>query len=295
MLNDRKFERFIASYTDQWLKLKEIDFTSPDSRRFRSFDPVVQESMVQETRAYVRDMIRSDLSVANLVDSRFAFLNGRLARYYDIDAAVTPGKGLQKVSLPKLEKIRGGLVTHGSILKVTADGSISSPVVRGVFVNERILGAKVPPPPPGVPAIEPDIRGATSIRDQLDKHRDNESCFACHKLIDPPGLALENFDPAGQWRTRYGRGRGAHVNPAGVTPEGDPFTNIAQWKAIYARREAQLARGFAEHFLTYATGAAMRFSDHAELEKIISRAEKKNYGAGSIIRAALHSSIFQRK
>ena len=295
MLADKKFDRFIASYTDQWLKLKEIDFTTPDRRRFKTFDPIVQESMVRETRAYLRNMIRSDLSVANLIDSDFAFLNGRLARYYDIDAELKPGKGLQKVALPKKETIRGGLVTHGSILKVTADGSITSPVVRGVFVNERILGSKVPPPPPGVPAIEPDIRGAVSIRDQLDKHRDNESCYSCHKLIDPPGLALENFGPSGLWRTRYGGGRGADVNPTGATPEGDTFLNILEWKKIYAKRQSQLARGFAEHFLTYATGAPLRFSDHSEVDTIVSNAGKKGYGAGSIIRAALRSSIFQKK
>ncbi len=295
MIADRKFDRFVESYTDQWLRLKEIDFTSPDRRRFRTFDPIVQESMVAETRAYVAEMIRSDLSVGRLVDSDFTFLNGRLARYYGLDAPLEPGKGLQKVGLKPENRVRGGLVTQGSILKITADGSITSPVVRGVFVNERILGVKPPPPPPGVPAIEPDIRGATSIRDQLDKHRSDPSCNSCHQLIDPPGFALENFDPAGQWRTRYGGNRGAAVDPSGSTPEGDPFADIRGWKRIYTQREAQLAQGFAGHFLTYATGAPLRFSDHEELERIVAEAGAKDHGAGTLIRAALRSRIFGNK
>jgi hypothetical protein len=132
------------------------------------------------------------------------------------------GSGLQKVKLDPASK-RGGLVTQGAVLKVTADGTSTSPVVRGVFINERILGNHIPPPPPGVPAIEPDIRGATSIRDQLDKHRNNESCASCHQTIDPPGFALENYDPVGVWRSGYGKGgRGAKVDPSGTTPEGAP-------------------------------------------------------------------------
>ncbi|MBL9131916.1 MAG: DUF1592 domain-containing protein, partial [Verrucomicrobiaceae bacterium] len=170
LLSHSKAKRFIASFTDQWLKLNQIDFTTPDTRLFRDFDPVVQESMLQETRTYFTELLRRDLSITSLIDSDFAFLNGRLARHYKADLSLQSGEGLQKVSL-KTEAKRGGLVTQGAILKVTADGTSTSPVVRGVFINERILGNHIPPPPPGIPAIEPDIRGATSIRDQLDKHR----------------------------------------------------------------------------------------------------------------------------
>ncbi|MEM7601230.1 MAG: DUF1592 domain-containing protein, partial [Verrucomicrobiota bacterium] len=175
MLADAKFERFLTSYTDQWLKLNEIGFTNPDRRRFRTFDPVVQDSMLQETRAFLREMILSDRGAASLVDSDFAFWNDRLARHYGVDIKLAPGRGLQKVSLPE-NGLRGGLLTQGAILKVTADGSVTSPIIRGVFVNERILGKHLAPPPPGIPAIEPDIRGAVSIRDQLAKHSSSQSC-----------------------------------------------------------------------------------------------------------------------
>lgn len=203
--------------------------------------------------------------------------------------------GLQKISLPG-GSLRGGLLTQGAILKVTADGTSTSPVVRGVFVNERILGERIPPPPPGVPAIEPDIRGATSIRDQLDKHRSNVSCRSCHMTIDPPGFVLENFDPVGGWRTHYGTdGKGVPVNSTGVTPDGAEFTDLSSWKSIYTHRGDQLARNFAEQFLTYATGAPMRFSDEEAIEKIVTATRESGHGVRSIIQAAVGSPLFLNK
>lgn len=176
-------------------------------------------------------------------------------------------------------------------MKVTADGTSTSPVVRGVFINERILGNHIPPPPPGIPAIEPDIRGATSIRDQLDKHRNNESCASCHQTIDPPGFALENYDPVGVWRSAYGQNnQGASINPGGSTPEGQAFTDLTTWKQLYTQRPQQLARGFAQQFLTYAIGASPRFSDEAALDEIA-----KNTRLRSIIREVVLSRIFQTK
>lgn len=323
MLDDPKVGRFVSSFTDQWLKLNQIDFTTPDTRQFREFDQVLQESMLQETRAYFAELLRADLGVTHLVDSDFAYLNGRLARHYASGAqargnlgkekarkdgavpvswseslavsAPAPGDGLQKIAV-KPGANRGGLVTQGAILKVTADGTHTSPVVRGVFINERILGNHIPAPPPGVPAIEPDIRGATSIRDQLEKHRNSENCASCHQTIDPPGFALENYDPVGVWRVKYGTGgRGVPVDPSGVTPEGGAFADIQEWKHFYTARAAQLARGFASHFLTYATGAAPRFSEEPVLDEIVSKAEKNGHGMRSLIREALLSGIFQTK
>ena len=291
LLSHAKAKRFIASFTDQWLKLNQIDFTTPDTRLFRDFDPVVQESMLQETRTYFTELLRRDLSITHLIDSDFAFLNGRLARHYKADFALKSGEGLQKVSL-KPEAKRGGLVTQGAILKVTADGTSTSPVVRGVFVNERILGNHIQPPPPGIPAIEPDIRGATSIRDQLEKHRHNESCASCHQTIDPPGFALENYDPVGIWRKGYGKdSKGAKIDPSGRTPDGTTFTDLATWQQIYSQQPQPLARGFATHFLTYATGAPPHFSDEAALNDIA----KKATNVRSIIREVVLSDIFRIK
>lgn len=292
LLADSKAERFVNSFTDQWLKLNQIDFTSPDTRQFPAFDPVVQESMLRETRAYFAELIRGDLGVAHLIDSDFIFLNSRLARHYGAAVTVKPGEGLQKVAL-KPESGRGGLMTQGAVLKVTADGTSTSPVVRGVFVNERILGRHIPPPPPGVPAIEPDIRGATSIRDQLEKHRNSESCASCHQTIDPPGFALENYDPVGVWREGYGKGgKGARINPAGVTPEGEAFTGLASWKRLYTQRADLLARGFATQFLTYSTGAPPRFSNEEAIQQAVLRTAGNGHGLRSLVRESVLSAVF---
>lgn len=297
MLKDKRSERFVKSFTDQWLKMKQIDFTAPDPRQFKTFDSVLQESLLQETRAYFAELVKSNRDVSHLVDSNFVFLNGRLARHYKMDAQLKAGNGLQKVSLPEEQHgVRGGLVTQGAILKVTADGTTTSPVVRGVFMNERILGVHIPPPPPGVPAIEPDIRGATSIRDQLDKHRNNESCASCHKTIDPPGFALENFDPIGGWRSKYGiGGKGKPIDPSGVTRDGEEFAGLRQWKSIYKNRDKQLAKGFVRQFLTYATGAAPRFSETGAIEEIVKQSAKSEHGIRSLIRDSLSSDVFLRK
>ncbi len=295
LLGDAKARRFIVGFTDQWLKLNQIDFTTPDTRLYREFDPVVQESMLQETRTYFTELIEKDLAVSHLVQSDFAFLNERLARHYRGEWPLQPGDGLQKIALKPGDR-RGGLVTQGAILKVTADGTSTSPVVRGVFVNERLLGTHIPPPPPGVPAIEPDIRGATSIRDQLDKHRNNESCASCHLTIDPPGFALENYDPVGVWRVKYGQGgKGVKIDATGRTPDGQGFDDILTWQKIYTARAALLARGFVRHFLTYATGAPPRFSEEAAVEAIAHRAAADGHGLRSLMRAAVLSDIFRTK
>ena len=295
MIDDPRSDRFIESFADQWLNLKEIDFTQPDLRMYRTFDQVVKSSMLEETRAFLKDLIVRNGPIQNIIHSDYAMLNERLVRFYNMkQVELKPGAGMQRVSLNGHP--RGGLITQGSVLKVTANGTTTSPVVRGVWVSERILGLEIPPPPADVPAVEPDIRGAVSIRDQLDKHRNNESCASCHRNIDPAGFALENFDPVGLIRTRYGsRSSSARVDPSGVTPEGEEFAGIREWKEIYVKRTELLTRAFAKHLLTYATGAAPRFSDHAELDAIVDQSRESGFGMRSILNVALKSDIFRTK
>ena len=295
LLKDPKSERFIESFTDQWLNLKEIDFTSPDQRLYRTFDSVVQNSMLQETRSFVREMIIGNYPVNHLIHSNFAMLNERLVRFYGMkDLSLKPGEGLQKVSLGS--NPRGGLITQGAVLKVSANGTTTSPVVRGVWVGERILGMEIPPPPANVPAVEPDIRGAVSIRDQLDKHRNSESCAACHVNIDPAGFALESFDPVGLWRKKYGTKKNAAiVDPSGVTPEGDSFSDIREWKKIYMAKNGLLAKNFARQLLTYATGAPPRFSDRGAIENIVKHSGEKEYRMRPIVHAVFGNQVFKTK
>ena len=295
LLNDPKSDRFVASFTDQWLNLSEINFTTPDRRLYRTFDGIVQASMVSETRSFVRELLKYNHSVKNLIQSDFSMMNERLIRFYRLEnVSVKPGGGIQKVKLKGFP--RGGLVTQGAVLKVTANGTTTSPVVRGVWVSERLLGLEIPPPPPNVPAVEPDIRGAVSIRDQLDKHRNDASCAACHRKIDPAGFVLESFDPVGLWRSKYGKGaKGARVNPAGITPQGEKFSGIGEWKRIYSSKPQLLTEGFSKQLLTYATGAPMRFSDREVIARIVLSASKKEYGMRSIVHAALASELFKAK
>ena len=295
MFDDPKSERFVTSFTEEWLELRDLDATQPDPKRFGSFDPILQQSMEAETLAFFREMITNDLSVSNFLESDFAFLNTRLREHYGLkDVNIKAGDGLQKASLGP--DSRSGLLTQGAILKVTADGSVTSPVVRGVFVNERILGRHIDPPPPNIPAIEPDTRGAVSVRDQLEKHRDSTDCASCHAKIDPAGFALEEFDPVGVVRNFYGKpGESAAIDPSGTTPEGDDFADYAGWKKIQLKAPEKLATAFVGQVLRYGTGGEIRFSDTEALEKIAENAAKSGYGVRSLIKATLTSPLFLEK
>ena len=250
-------ERFVADFTDGWLNLREITFTTPDKQLYPEFDAFLQDSMLRETRAFLRELITANLGLANLIHSDFAMLNARLARHYGIPGVT--GLALQKVKLPADSK-RGGLLTQGSILKVSANGTGTSPVIRGVWVMERILGVTPQPPPPGVPGVEPDIRGAKTVREILAKHRTLESCNGCHRQIDPPGFALESYDVIGGWRDRFrslGEGEqvnlkvegrkvryrlGQPVDAAGELESGTKFQNFADFQKLLLASEERVTK-----------------------------------------------------
>ena len=295
LLAHEKSSRFIDDFTDQWLDLRDIDATQPDPRRFRNFDLPLQQSLKAETRSFVAELIAENRPVNQLLKSDMGFLNTRLRDHYKLKSIkVKPGEGLQKVKLEPVH--RSGLLTQASILKVTADGSVTSPVLRGIWVNEKILGRHIPPPPENVPAIEPDIRGAVSIRDQLAKHTNSTSCASCHDKIDPSGFALESYDPIGQYRTAYGTKKSsAKVDPSGITPDGVRFQAFQSWRAIYLKKPEVLAQAFARHVLSYGVGGKLRFSDRPHLQTIVDQTSKKKFGLRNLIHAALTSEIFLNK
>ena len=220
LLDSDALDHFVNDFTDQWLDLTDIDFTQPDRRMHGDFDLIVQFAMVVETRRFIISLIQENAPAQHLVDADHSWMNSRLAAYYEIDADIGPSSW-QKVSLAD-HPYRGGLMTHGSILKVTANGTNTSPVVRGVWICDRLLGVPIPDPPENVPAIDPDVRGATTVREILEKHRSQTECATCHARIDPPGFALEHFDAAGRWRDHYlkrgkkGYGKGPKVDSAYV-------------------------------------------------------------------------------
>jgi hypothetical protein len=233
-----------------------------------------------------------------LIKSDFTYLNSRLARFYEIDRIT--GTELRRVSLSP-ESRRGGLVTQGAILKVTANGTNTSPVIRGAWVAERLLGDEIPPPPDSVPAVEPDIRGATTIREQLAKHRSQAECASCHVKIDPPGYALENYDPAGRWRDQYVKVvdnktvKGAAIDAGFVLADGREFADVDDFKTLVASDPRKLAIGVAEKLIVYGTGAPIEFVDRQQVESIVEQAADDHYGLRSLVKAVVASPVFLSK
>jgi hypothetical protein len=298
MLADPRGRSFVKDFAAEWLDLSLIDFTEPDRKLHPDFDIVVQQSMLGETHSFLQTLLDDNLSVGNLIDSDFTYLNSRLARYYDIDRVDT--NELTRVSL-RPEDHRGGLLTQGAILKVTANGTTTSPVIRGVWVAERLLGQHVPPPPASVPAIEPDIRGAKSIRDMLAKHRSQVSCASCHTKFDPAGFALENFDPAGQWRDSYAafdrgrRTRGIKIDASYELADGRRFESLDEFQKLIQAEPETLAKNVAEKMLTYGTGAPITFADRTALTEIAKQAAKSEYGFRDLLLAVIEHPVFLSK
>ena len=316
MLEHPKAKSFTENFTGQWLSVREISATTPDKALYPEFEELLQWSSVRETHLFFDEILKQNLSVKNFVDSDFAMLNGRLATHYGIPDV--HGVSFRKVAL-KPEFHRGGVLTQASILKVTANGSTTSPVLRGVWVLDRILGRPVPPPPPNVPAVEPDIRGATTIREQLVKHRATENCAGCHSRIDPPGFALESYDVIGGWRDRYRvvadrkdwvnnrvgplakylaayqYGLGRPVEAGDRLADGRKFDDITEFKKLLLTNPDQIARCLTEKLVTYATGHPVGFSDHHSINRIVEDARKSDYGLRTLIHAVVVSDLFLKK
>lgn len=313
LLNDPKARRFVEAFLDYWLELRRLLATAPDANLYADYylDDLLTESAEEETRAFFAELLRDDLPARNLVASDFAMLNEKLAAHYGLPPV--SGVALKKTPLPA-DSVRGGLLTQAAVLKVTANGTTTSPVLRGAWVMERILGQKPPPPPPSVPAIEPDIRGATTIRQQLEKHRTLPSCNACHAKIDPAGFALESFDVMGGWREKYrseAEGELAQgiaksgqklthrwaqpVDASGELPDGRKFHDIRELKRLLLADERQLARNLARQLTVYATGAPVGFSDRREIEALLDRASSSHWGVRSLVHELVQSRLFLAK
>lgn len=311
MLDSPRAQRFTRNFTGQWLDLRQIDFTIPDPVLYSDFDPLLLWSMPLETEAFFAEVLREDLSLLNFVDSDWSMLNERLAILYGIPGI--EGSEFRKVPLPP-ESRRGGVMTHASVLKVTADGTRTSPVLRGAWILDRIVGQPPAPPPPDIPPIEPDIRGAETIRQQLERHRDTPACATCHRHIDPPGFALESFDPIGNWRdfyrvtTRtpaglvelpYGSGRpvyrGPDVELGGQTADGRAFHDIGDYKQVLLENPDQIARNLTSKLLVYATGGEIQFADRAVVDAIVERLRSGHYGFRELVHAIVQSRPFLLK
>lgn len=304
MLADKRSERFVNHFTGQWLNLREISFTTPDGSLYPEFDELLERSMMGEAHGFFRHLIKENLGVRHLIQSNFTLLNERLALHYGI----TGVKGHEKFRVVELPKgsVRGGLLSQAAVLKVTANGTTTSPVLRGVWLLDRMLGLPVPPPPPAVPAVEPDIRGATSVREVFSKHTANESCARCHDRIDPPGFALEHFDPIGGEREFYrslGEGKKVEkvgyllshaVDASGELFDGQSFDSFLSFREWMLSQEEQVARSVAQKLLVYATGRRIGVMDREAVEQVVEAARSEKFGIRSMIQAVVESELFHR-
>ncbi|MCE2695765.1 MAG: DUF1592 domain-containing protein, partial [Verrucomicrobiaceae bacterium] len=284
LLADKRSERFIEDFANQWLELSRLDETTPDPQLYPEYRFLLHEGMAAETRAFLRELIQNDLPITHLLKPDFAMLTQRLAEHYGI-AGVT-GVEVRRVPLPA-DSLRGGLLGQSAIHKLTANGTTTSPVKRGVWVMDRLLNDPAPPPPPGISAVDPDTRGTTTVREQLDKHRADTNCATCHAKIDPAGFALEAFDPIGGLRDRYrsnGKGDepsekgktpwrvsyklGPKVDPSGELPDGRKFTGTGDLNALLNAHPAKLAEAFVSHLSRYATGTEVSFAEWGQKNEI---------------------------
>jgi hypothetical protein len=283
MLTDDRADAFIEHFTDSWLRINILGSMPPDHKTFESYyDDRLECFFKDETRLFFADLLENNGSILNFLDSDYTFLNDALAAHYGVEGVT--GEHFRRVAL-KLEHHRGGLLGQGSVLTLTANGIETSPVVRGVWVLENIFGTPPSPPPPDVEPLEPDTRGATTIREQLNRHRNVEACAECHRKIDPAGFALEFYDPVGGYRNRYParRGNGPLVDGSGQLPSGEAFQDERGLKKLLLDRKERFTEALTEKLLTYATGRSMTYRDHVDIRKIAAGCAERGYGLRDLV------------
>jgi len=292
MLSSPRADAFLAGFLDSWLNLRSLGDMPPDRDAFEHFYALdLQAAMKRETRLFARHLLDRNEPISRFLDADYTYLNRPLAKLYGI-ADQVPATGGHNFRLVRFTNPnRGGLLGQASVLTVTANGIETSPVTRGVWLLENIFGTPPAPPPDNVPAIDPDIRGAKTMREILTKHRDTPACFACHQKIDPPGFALENFDPIGAWRTHYKPG--LPVDATGTMPDGKSFNDVAGLKKILAANQPQFARMLAEKLLAYASGRRMEPLDRPRMDRLTKDLAARGNGFRDLVELAVLSEIFR--
>ena len=298
MLVDPKIKRFLESFPRRWLQLHRVGMFKPDPKLYPEYDPWLEESMVMETTGYFAEMFEQNLPLREAVDSNWTMLNTRLAIHYGLP---TPAEAkLARAELNPATQ-RGGILTQASILSLTSDGTRHRPVHRGAWLSEAILARTPPPPPPNVDPLEPVAaeHPKTTIRAQLEAHRTNRTCAACHAQIDPLGLAFENFDAIGRWRdierVEGGIGDNPPVDASGSFPDGKTFAGPAEFKTLLAENQDRLARAFVEQLATYALRRVMTVDDVHQLHAIAASAKPDDYRIVDLVRALAKSELFRKR
>jgi hypothetical protein len=288
MLRDPRSRALTENFASQWLQTRALKDLMPDPDRFPDFDEPLRRAMRQETELFFASIVREDRSILDLLDADYTFVNERLARHYGIHGV--RGEQFRKVSLAGTP--RGGILTHASVLAVTSNPTRTSPVKRGRWILENVLGASPPPPPPGVEGLKEDGQQALSgtLRQRLQQHRRNPGCASCHRRMDPLGFALENFDAVGAWRTHEG---GQAIDVSGALPGGEAFAGAAELRAVLKTRRQAFARCLTEKLLTYALGRGLVRSDRPTVNDIARKLAQHDYRFSALVLALVHSAPFQ--
>ncbi len=302
LLADERVTGFVSAFLEAWLNLRDLGSQPPARDAVRVYYAEnLPEAMKTEVRLFFRDLLRQNGSVQRFLDADYTFADKRLAKLYDLPEQKTLriADGFQRVSLAG-NRQRGGLLGMAGVLTVSANGVETSPVTRGVWVSENILGIKPPPPPDVVPAIDPDVTGATTIRERLAKHRTDPACNECHRKIDPLGFSLESFDPVGRWRTTYAKPKGnapaPKIDSSGEFTSGETYTGFSDFKRILlANRTDAFTRHLIRQFLSYATGRHMQPLDDVVVDEIFEAVKKDGYGLRTLIVESIASDIFRSR
>lgn len=298
MLADPKLERFFADFPRQWLQLHRLGMFPPDQKLYPEYDAWLETSMRQEVLQYFREVFIRNLSVDAFLYSDWTMANPRLCEFYRLPEPAQTG--FHRVSLGD-QHHRGGLLTMGAILGLTSDGTRHRPVHRGVWVSEAIFGKSPPPPPANVDPIEPNPPDSpkATIRQKLEAHASNANCAACHRNIDPLGLAFDQFDAIGQWRTRErvesGLGDDPPVNPAGKLPDGRDFRDAAEFKKLLLDDRDRFARALVEHLCTYGLRRVLTVDDRPDIDAIVQVAKASEYRLQDTLRAVILSDLFRKR
>jgi hypothetical protein len=298
MLEDGRASRFIDDFARQWLQLHRVGMFPPDKKLYPKYDAWLEASMRTEPVEFFRAMFRGNMPIDGFIHSDWSVANARLCDFYGLPEPKTGD--FQRVVF-KPEDHRGGLLTMGAMLGLTSDGTRHRPVHRGVWLSEVVLGKLPPPPPANVPAIEPSTQQSpkATLRDKLEAHRKDANCAACHEKIDPLGMAWDNYDAIGQWRTREkilaGVGEDPLVNPSGVLPDGRAFKDAEEFKQRLLEDRGKLARAFIEHLCTYSLRRVLAFDDQDGLRAIEAEAKKNQYRIKDIVRAVALSDLLQKR
>ncbi|MFY9256361.1 MAG: DUF1592 domain-containing protein [Fuerstiella sp.] len=302
MLSDDRSYEFVNGFLDSWLNLRDIgNLPPPRKAAWEYYSENLPESMKQEARLFFTNLLQENGPVTDFIDADYAFVDKRLAKLYQLPERDTLrlADGFQRVSVAE-SKQRGGVLGMAGVLTVSANGVDTSPVTRGVWVSENILGVTPPPPPDVVPALDSDVSGATTIREKLAKHSADKTCVVCHRNIDPLGFALETFDPIGRWRTKYpksnSKSEAARIDPSGEFPSGETYADFESFKQVLAKdRRDGFARNLIEKLLTYSTGRHMERGDRYEIDDILARVKADNFGLRTMVVEVLTSEIFRSR